>query len=214
MTKKLLAVFMASMIAMTISAQENPFRIGIKLGIPNLAGLGLEYVTPVAGNRLAAALDLSYIPIPFNVEGFEGSLNLQYIGIGPSFYFKKDNDGKGPYFHAGVGMLNLGLKGSQSSTIMGSNNVPIPVIAEASSSLKAGFAMFKIGFKWGNAFWFRPEFGYSMISMDKVLEFSANFTATDPVTNQTLTETQQFKKDLNIPVSGGPVFTIGFGFAF
>jgi hypothetical protein len=39
-----IAIFAMSMNA---SAQERPYRIGLKLGIPQIVGLNLEYVTPI-----------------------------------------------------------------------------------------------------------------------------------------------------------------------
>ena len=34
-------------------SQEKPFRVGLKFGIPNIAGLNLEYVTPALDEKLA-----------------------------------------------------------------------------------------------------------------------------------------------------------------
>ncbi len=44
-------------------AQEKPLRIGLKFGVPNLAGLNVEYVTPLLDSKLAAAVDFSIISV-------------------------------------------------------------------------------------------------------------------------------------------------------
>ena len=44
-----------------MSAQEErPFRIGLKLGVPNLAGLGVEYAIM---DHFAVGVDYSYFPL-------------------------------------------------------------------------------------------------------------------------------------------------------
>jgi hypothetical protein len=212
--KKSMITAVLALLVMTATAQEKPFRIGLKFGLPNLAGLGIEYVSPVASNRLAFAGDFSYIPIPFNTNDFDGTFSAMYVGFGTSFYFKADNNGRGPYFHLGAGMLNLGLSGTQSSTMTASDNTTIPVTAEIGTNISAFFLMGKLGAKWGNTLYFRPEIGYGLFSIDDAFKFSATFTAQDPVTGQPVSESQDFSVDFKLPISGGPVFTLGIGIAF
>ena len=55
-------ITLANVVNSNLFGQELPLRIGLKVGYPQVAGLNLEYVTPLLNKRLAADLDLSYIP--------------------------------------------------------------------------------------------------------------------------------------------------------
>ena len=72
---------------------------GIKLGIPNVAGLSLEGITPLLGNRIAPFVDFSSFP----VNTVETDIDLKYSEFGSNFYFGKE--GKGVYVGIGFGTL-------------------------------------------------------------------------------------------------------------
>ena len=64
---------------LSVSAQENPFRIGIKFGTPNIASLNLEYVTPLLNNSLATTLDFSSISIKIEENEISFSFRLPEV---------------------------------------------------------------------------------------------------------------------------------------
>ena len=73
--------------------------VGIKLGIPNIAGFSLEGITPLLGNRIAPFADYSSFP----VNTVDTDIDLTYIEFGSNFYL--GNQGKGVY--VGIGFGNL-----------------------------------------------------------------------------------------------------------
>ena len=64
----------------------------------------------------------------------------------------------------------------------------------------------KIGGKFGNGFYFRPEIGYEVLAGNSEIEVEY----TDPSTNNTVVEREEIPGFL----SGGTVFNVGFGVAF
>ena len=65
----------------TSYAQEKPVRIGLKFDIPNVAGLSLEYATPLLDNKLAAAIDFSSI----SISAGETKVSFSYIEAGGNY---------------------------------------------------------------------------------------------------------------------------------
>ncbi|MEQ9216686.1 MAG: hypothetical protein RLO17_01500 [Cyclobacteriaceae bacterium] len=99
--KKLLILCAALFIAFAGQAQEKPFRIGIKFGVPNIVGLNAEYVTPILGGKLAPTADFSY----FSLSAAGAKVSFSYLEIGSNYYFM--NQGKGLYGHVSYGILAL-----------------------------------------------------------------------------------------------------------
>ena len=69
-------------------AQDKPFRIGTKIGFPNLAGLNLEYVTPALNGKLSTSVDGSYIPISISRAAYgllvdDFRVAISYFELGP-----------------------------------------------------------------------------------------------------------------------------------
>ncbi|MDA0194567.1 MAG: hypothetical protein O2951_05885 [Bacteroidetes bacterium] len=120
-------------------------RIGLKLGVPNIVGLNFEYATPALNNKLAAALDFSFIPITIA----DVDLKFTYFELGANYYFVKE--GKGPYGHFSYG--RIGFDGTYTDDTYGEGTA------------KVGFSLlnFKLGAKFGNGFYFRPEIGYATL---------------------------------------------------
>ncbi len=173
---------------LSVSAQENPFRIGVKFGVPNVAGLSLEYVTPLLDNKLAAALDYSSISI--KADGTE--VSFSYVELGGNYYFLKE--GKGLYGNLSFG--RIGFKGSYEDPTFGSGE----------GNININLINLKLGAKFGNGFYFRPEIGYGVNAGNSELEVKY----TDPSTNTTVTE----KEEIPGFLSGGAVFNVGFGLSF
>ena len=193
-------VFISAMIVLllagsAVQAQDKPIRIGLKFGIPNIAGLNGEYVTPLLGGRLAASADFSYFGI--NVQ--DAKLSFYYFELGPNFYFMKP--GKGLYGNVSYGRMGVNLSYDDILSEID------PLLSGGSGEVTLGVNLFnfKIGAKLGNSFYFRPEIGYALASVADNLSVSVTFPDGS-------TETQ----DQAVPglIGGGVVFNLGFGVAF
>ena len=90
MKKSIIICFAIVLVAASANAQEKPFRIGLKFGIPNIAGLNFEYVTPALNARLAPTLDFSR----FSITAGDAKASFTYFELGGNYYFTKE--GKGP----------------------------------------------------------------------------------------------------------------------
>ncbi len=105
----LLTIFITTLTAQELEQQDEAldtlapsikrFSAGLKIGVPNIAGLSLEGVTPLLENRLAVFVDYS----GFNVNDGETEVGLSYSEFGTNIYF--GDKGKGAY--AGIGFGNL-----------------------------------------------------------------------------------------------------------
>jgi hypothetical protein len=157
-----------------VSGQEDPFRIGLKIGYPQLAGLNFEYVTPLMNKRLAADIDFSYIPLkPSNT-----TLTFTNMGLFADYYFTKE--GRGLY--GGLGFSRMGFDATKtlSDESKGKANISLNSLG------------LKIGGKHGKSFYFRWELGYSLALSSPVFEvvsptthesFSSPITGSGPIAN-------------------------------
>ena len=187
--KKLVVLCLAvGMLTTLANAQEKPIRIGLKFGIPNIIGLNGEYVTPALGERLAPTLDFSY----FSVSAGEAKASFSYLELGANCYFK--SGGKGPYGHLSYG--RIGFSGKYTDPVLGSGK----------GSLGINLLNIKLGAKWGNGFYFRPELGYALLLGNNKVKVKYD----DPTTGQTVTQ----EKSVPGFLGGGVVFNLGFGVAF
>jgi hypothetical protein len=190
LTFSLIAFFaLANIVDSNVFGQEDPFRIGIKIGFPQVAGLNLEYVTPLLNKRLAADVDFSYIPL--NLNG--GTVTYTDYALFADYYFS--HEGRG--FYGGLGYSMMGFDAtkdvlfSDGTTQKGKANPAI-------NSLNL-----KIGGKYGKSFYFRWELGYSLALSSPVFEVVA--------THNGVTKNESF----NSPIKGSvPIADIGFGVAF
>lgn len=180
---------LSNVVSSNVFGQEVPFRIGIKVGYPQVAGLNLEYVTPLLNKRLAADVDLSYLPLNANAT----TVTFTNYGLFANYYFS--HEGKG--FYGGLGYSRMGfdvkkdVSFSDGTTQKGTANLGI-------NSLNA-----KIGGKYGRSFYFRWELGWSLALSTPVYEVIA--------THNGVTKNESFKS----PIKGnGPIADLGFGFAF
>ena len=137
-----------------LSAQEQPFRIGLKFGFPQLAGLNLEYVTPLLQKRLAADVDFSYISLKPNTN----TVTYTNFAIGANYYFFRE--GKGLY--GGIGYDQMGIKAS--GPISTTENETTTVIT-GNFNTNLNNLVIKIGGKHGGLLYFRWELGY-MIALN------------------------------------------------
>ena len=181
----------------TDSLKVKRIALGIKLGIPNIAGGSAEIVMPILNNHFAPFVDYSSFNLP--VEDIE--TNFSFIEYGVKYYFNK----KGHGFFASLGQSKLDtditfndLFSNDTGSTYGSAKVPL--------ELKT--TNLKLGIKTGGSFFFRFEIGYGFGDIPSELEF-----------NVTVNEISEsfIKKIPEIPIlgsSGIPVANFGFGLAF
>ena len=124
----------------------NPFRIGFKVGFPDGIALGVEYVTPLLGNRIAPYADYGMIIVD--------DVDANYFEIGSNIYFRKT--GQGGYVSAGYGNLNAKVSNLEGETEDG-REYTNGVAEEQISSFNL-----KLGGKWGKKLYFRFEIGYAL----------------------------------------------------
>lgn len=191
--RKLTTIFALAILFSAVAAfgQERPFRIGLKFGYPQLAGLNLEYVTPALNERLSADVDLSY----FGLTSGDASVSYTFLYFGANYYFF--NEGEGLYGGLGYGRQAFGAD----VTITDNANSGLTAQGEASIGLNSLYL--KIGGKHGGLFYFKWNVGYGIALTDGKLEASATFNGVKQV------------EEVDLPISGGgPMVDLGFGFSF
>ena len=91
-----LAVFSQNISAqtneVTISKNVKPFRLGVKIGVPTIATINAEYLTPLLDDRVAISVD--YMSLSPTIEEIEISYNN--FEIGANIYL--NNRGSMPVF--------------------------------------------------------------------------------------------------------------------
>lgn len=181
--KKILIICFVAVTAIA-HAQEKPFRLGVKLGVPNVLGLNVEYATPLLGNKLAPSVDLSY----FSLGVGDAEASFSYLELGANYYFFKE--GRGLYGNLGYG--RIGFKGTYNDAVHG----------EGEGKLGINLLNVKVGAKLGGGFYFRPEIGYAVgIGNSKVKVEYDNTGVTQ-------------EEDIPGFLAGGIIVNIGFGVAF
>lgn len=186
-----------------------PFRLGAKIGFPNVIGGNIEYVTPLLEKKLAVSIDYSKIKSGwFEVEE-EGNINnspdsqldLSYLEGGINYYFFKP--GRGLYGNLSYGIIKInGIVYSESED--GLQN------GSGSLDFSNGSVNINVGAKLGGLFYFRPEVGYSFNPPPRTIEYQVRFS--DGTTeNRTETFEENTPADL---LFKGLIANIGIGFAF
>ena len=88
----------------TLAPKVKRLSVGLKIGVPNIAGISLEGITPLLNNRIAPYADFS----GFNIAPENDiDVELAYTEFGSNFYF--GNQGKGAYVGLGFGSLATDL---------------------------------------------------------------------------------------------------------
>jgi len=186
----------AIMFSTIVTSQEKPFRIGLKIGFPNIVGGNIEYVTPLLGNKLAVSIDYSSINVDNILDPDEGEFS--YFQAGLNYYFFKE--GKGLY-----GSLSYSVLDAEVTLNDIESDIDFDKIGTASASLSNSSMNIKLGAKLGSGFYFRPEIGYSFTSLDDYVDVVARFP-------DGTSENQQ--EEIPSELTQGLLFNIGFGFAF
>ena len=210
MKKLLLAIFIACTTigyAQELDQQEETidslapsvkrFSVGLKIGVPNIAGLSLEGVTPLLDNRVAPFVDFS----SFDVKDAETEIGLSYSEFGANVYF--GNKGKGAY--AGIGFGNL------STDLTFYENLDGGARGKGTTGLDIKSTNLKFGIKTGGRFYFRFEVGYGFTS-----DVPDAITVTLTEIGGTETDTDSFDVPTipGLGTNGLLVGNFGFGLSF
>lgn len=203
----LLTIFITTLTAQELEQQDEAldtlapsikrFSAGLKIGVPNIAGLSLEGVTPLLENRLAVFVDYS----GFNVNDGETEVGLSYSEFGTNIYF--GDKGKGAY--AGIGFGNLSADLTFYENLDGGGR------GKGTTGLDIRSTNLKLGVKTGGRFYFRFEVGYGLTG-----DIPENITVTLTEINGSQTDTEDFEVP-SIPglgTNGLLVGNFGFGISF
>ncbi len=193
--KKLITIALLVVFSVSLSAQELPFRIGLKLGVPNLAGLGVEYMI---NDKIGVDFDGSYFSLSVDDQT---ELSYTYLAGGASYYFNKN--GEGLFGGLSFGRMSFGIT---QSDIMSDYDYTLTG-GEADFSIGVMVFGAKVGYRWiWGAFSLTPEIGYAMASIDDEVEMEVTFP-------DGTTETQKYETG-DIPIGGGATGALTIGFAF
>ena len=171
--------------------------VGVKIGVPNIAGLSVEAVTPLLDNRIAAFADFS----GFNVSDQETEIGLNYSEFGLNIYLGK----KGSGLYAGIGAGNLSTDLTFYENLDGGGR------GKGTTGLDIKTTNLKLGIKTGGRIYFRFEVGYGVTS-----DIPENITVTLEEIGGSGTETESFEVPTipGVGTNGVLVGNFGFGFSF
>ena len=173
------------------------FSVGLKIGVPNIAGLSLEGVTPLLDNRIAPFVDFS----GFDVKDAETEIGLSYTEFGTNVYF--GNRGKGAY--AGISFGNLSTDLTFYENLDGGGR------GKGSIGLDIKSTNLKFGIKTGGRFYFRFEVGYGLTSD---VPDDITLTLTEIGGNGTETDTFEVPTIPGVGTNGILLGNFGFGLSF
>lgn len=170
-----------------------PLRVGVKVGIPSITTLNLEYVSPILENRVALYID--YLPIKINASDLD--LKLRNFEIGSNIYLNDTGNG----LYAGLGYYSFNTEAGVVDVDFDDGS-----FGDGNTTLKFNTVNLKIGFKTKGVFYSRIEVGYAFGSLPDRLVITStdgNSFTTEPI------------EDISVLSSSGlPLINIGFGFSF
>lgn len=169
--KNYLLLLVAFMACFSGFSQELPTRIGIKFGLPNIVGVNAEYVTPWLNGRLAPNVEFSIVPITESMfVGKDGTIS--YYQAGFNYYLL--TPGKGLYTNLSYGYLKGKGTGenvrAETPTATGEYLHGTGYFNESNHSINV-----KLGGKFGNKLYFRPEIGYAFNNLPKTYAIDVQF---------------------------------------
>lgn len=205
--KKILIIYLLISSSIVISQEKdndenniNPFRIGLKIGTPNIVGGNIEYVLPVLNNHIALFADLS----GFSLELDEVESSLSYFEIGTNIYFS--DNGRG--FYGTLSYGSFSVEGTYTDADLFINGMPVTGESVATGKLEVNTMNVKLGAKLGKKFYFRIEAGYGFGDIPQ------EFTVTGTVDGVPATGTEEIPDVPGIGENGYALFNFGFGIAF
>jgi len=172
--------------------------IGFKVGIPNIASLGLQYTLPLLNNHLAAFIEYS----SYSYDDTEVEGNLNFSEFGASYFFNES--GKGLYVGLGLSSLKLDVSYNNISLDFGKTGSGSTEIALNTTNLK-------LGLKTGGRIYLRLEMGYGLGDLPTQVTFVASENSNPSYTETT---TEDIPDIPGISESGLIIGNIGFGLSF
>lgn len=200
MLKKTFVAVLVLLICVTAQAQDDkgenikPFRIGAKIGVPNIVGGNVELVF---AKRIGLYADYS----SFSGDFDDVAVSFNFFEIGTNIYFK--TTGKGFYGSFSYSSFSIDGTYTDAQTIGGQN-----FTGEATGSLEINTVNAKLGLKLGRSFYFRTEVGYGFGTVPDEVVITGN------VNGVSATGTEEIPDIPGISSSGLLIFNIGFGIAF
>ncbi|MDP5081401.1 MAG: hypothetical protein NWP87_02005 [Winogradskyella sp.] len=159
-----LAVFSQNISAqtneVTISKNVKPFRLGVKIGVPTIATINAEYLTPLLDDRVAISVD--YMSLSPTIEDIEISYNN--FEIGANIYL--NNKGSGLY--AGFSYFSFGGEGSFLDTEFDDGTT-----GDGVGDIEFTTINLKLGVKFGRTLYTRIEVGYGFGDIPEVIEVTS-----------------------------------------
>lgn len=175
-------------------ALGKPFRLGFKIGVPNVVSVNAELVTPLFGNRFGIMADFS----DFSLSIEDVNVGFSYWELGANMYFF--SKGRGPYVSLSYMNMNTDLTYDNVES-----DLTPDLTGTASTQVKLESFTVKLGAKLGGLFYFRPEIGYLFSTLQKDINITVNFPD-----GSSESQTEEIPSAL----TGSFIFNIGFGFAF
>ena len=172
--------------------------IGFKVGIPNLASLGLQYNLPIFNNHLAPFIEYS----SYSYDDAEVEGNLNFSEFGASYFFNES--GKGLYVGVGLSSLKLDVLYNNISLDFGKTGSGSTEIALNTTNLK-------LGLKTGGKIYLRLEMGYGLGDLPTQVTFVASENSNPSYTETT---TEDIPEIPGISETGLIIGNIGFGLSF
>ena len=172
--------------------------IGFKVGIPNIASLGLQYNLPIFNNHLAPFIEYS----SYSYDDAEVEGNLNFSEFGASYFFNER--GKGLYISVGLSSLKLDVLYNNISLDFGKTGSGSTEIALNTTNLK-------LGLKTGGRIYLRLEMGYGLGDLPTQVTFVASENS-NPYYTETTTE--DIPDIPGISETGLIIGNIGFGLSF
>lgn len=191
----------------TIDSLENKTKrisMGAKIGVPNIAGLSLEGITPLLNNRIAPYFDYS----SFDINPDDTEVGLSYSEFGTNVYF--GDQGNGVYAGVGFGTLSTDLKFKNITLENGGNSGT----GHGTVTQKLNTTNIKLGIKTDGRIYFRLEIGYGFGDIPEEVEASGTFKYQNE-NGQTITSTgtriEVFPTIPGVGTSGVLIGNFGFG---
>jgi len=172
--------------------------IGFKVGIPNIASLGLQYNLPIFNNHLAPFIEYS----SYSYDDAEVEGNLNFSEFGASYFFNES--GKGLYLGVGLSSLKLDVLYNNISLDFGKTGSGSTEIALNTTNLK-------LGLKTGGRIFLRLEMGYGLGDLPTQVTFVASENSNPSYTETT---TEDIPDIPGISENGLIIGNIGFGLSF
>ena len=172
--------------------------VGLKLGVPNIASLGVQYTLPFLNNHLAPYFE--YSSYNYNEDEMEGSLKFSEFGV--SYFFNEI--GRGLYLGLGISSLKIDATYNEISLEFGKTGSGTAEIALNTTNLK-------LGLKTGGRIYLRLEVGYGIGDLPQTISFKATDNSNPQYTETT---TEDIPEIPGISENGLIIGNIGLGLSF